>query len=107
MNSKKGSQVISPAPFYFSHIKKKKMPKIIPTRNFTLGLNKSKSKIEGIQKTKRKLVHDTALTGKEVEVPQKQADWFVKAGWAKFVAKDKKTPKEVKVTNDMLKGKEK
>ncbi len=48
-----------------------------------------------------------AVLGEEVDVTEKQADWFVKAGWAKFVAKDKKPPKEVKVSNDMLKGKEK
>ncbi len=83
------------------------MPRIIPTRNFSLGLNKSKSTLSGVAKFKRKHVHDHAVIGKEVEVGEKQANWFVKAGWAKFVAKDKKAPKEVHVSNDMMKGKDK
>ena len=83
------------------------MPKIIPNRNFSLGLNKGKSKLSGVPKFKRRYVHDTATSGKEVEVSEKQAAWFVKAGWAKYATKDKKAPKDVHVTNDMLKGKEK
>ncbi len=83
------------------------MPRIIPTRNFSLGLNKNKSTLSGVAKFKRRYVRDMAYVGKEVEVGEKQANWFVKAGWAKFVAKDKKAPKEVKVTDDMMKGKDK
>lgn len=83
------------------------MPRIIPTRNFSLGLNKSKSTLSGVAKFKRRYVREMALAGKEVDVGEKQANWFVAAGWAKFVAKDKKAPKNVKVSDDMMKGKEK
>ncbi len=83
------------------------MPRIIPSRNFSLGLDKNKSTLAGVAKFKRIYIRNMAYIGKEVEVGEKQANWFVKAGWAKFVAKDKKVPKKVHVTDDMMKGKEK
>jgi hypothetical protein len=81
------------------------MTKIISKRSFSLGLDKAKSTLKGVLKHKRKYVHNVVHPGQEVDVPSNQADWFVKVGWANYLQKDKKAPKDVKVTTDMLKGK--